>query len=378
MLKAEGKTSIKDIAARAGVSISTVSRVINGKTNLQPGVVEKVLAAVGELDYKPSPIASNLARKHEPKVDAPGKFKTGVLGFLVRNPAAETFLPDQHDFLRGAESVFQRHGLGMMFGSFDEQIRRGEIPPMVARGQVDGVILNCSSIPVSAWVERLATLTPLVLLNCRHDTVTKTFHAVTCDNLASTSRMMRYLHGLGHRRIGFLEVVDINAPTDMLRTERNFDHEQRLTGYLDSVRKLGLSFQEGYWQKAVHDWGDNTLDDAMDVAAAAVAAQGPERPTAFFCPAAVYAIALCKALRKVGLSVPGDLSVTGFANIQAAALNEPPLTIMAIPYEEMGRAAASLLIELIGTPNMTSRQIAIDCQLIERQSCANITPERRP
>ncbi|HCD34111.1 MAG TPA: LacI family transcriptional regulator, partial [Phycisphaerales bacterium] len=99
---------------------------------------------------------------------------------------------------------------------------------------------------------------------------------------------------------------------------------------------------------------------------------GDNRPTAICCAADIYAITMCNVLRKKGLSVPKDLALVGFDNSQVSLLNDPPLTTMAMPYLEMGKAAGRLLIEMIGDPTMVSRTINLDCQLIERKTCSLI------
>lgn len=373
MSKLSEKSSIKDIAEAAGVSISTVSRVINGKRNLQPGTVERVLEAADKLNYKPNPIASNLARKHELKgVDA-SKFKTGIIGFLGRS-ATDAYLQANVNglMLNGAESVSRSHGLSVMFSSCNELMRAGELPAMVARGQVDGVVLDSWMLPSPQWVEDIAALVPVVLLSCRHESVEHSVSSVMCDNYASMHIMIRHLVEQGHRHIGFLGIDDVNRPHDILKREYHTDHDQRLSGYLEAMRLYKLPFDNQYLFQMTRDWQQQELDQVIEQMVDRLLLMGDNRPTAICCAADIYAVTLCNALRKKGLSVPDDLSLVGFDNNQISLLNDPPLTTMAMPYLEMGKAAGRLLIEMIADPAMVTRTVNLDCQLIERQSCSVI------
>ncbi|HAI12482.1 MAG TPA: hypothetical protein DCM28_12315 [Phycisphaerales bacterium] len=373
MPKISEKASIKDIAQAAGVSISTVSRVINGKRNLQPGTVERVLEAVDKFNYKPNAIASNLARKHELKgVDA-SKFKTGIIGFLGRNDTDAYLQANVNGLmLNGAESVSQSHGLSIMFSTCNELMRDGELPAMVARGQVDGVVLDSWMLPSPKWVENIASLVPVVLLSCRHESVEHSVSSVMCDNYASMHIMIRHLIEKGHRRIGFLGIDDVNRPTDILKHEYHTDHDQRLSGYLEAMRLYKLPFDNQYLFQMTRDWQQQNLDQVVEQAVDQMLQMGDNRPTAICCAADIYAITMCNVLRKKGLSVPKDLALVGFDNSQVSLLNDPPLTTMAMPYLEMGKAAGRLLIEMIGDPTMVSRTINLDCQLIERKTCSLI------
>ncbi|HCD34083.1 MAG TPA: hypothetical protein DER01_16855, partial [Phycisphaerales bacterium] len=267
MPKISEKASIKDIAQAAGVSISTVSRVINGKRNLQPGTVERVLEAVDKFNYKPNAIASNLARKHELKgVDA-SKFKTGIIGFLGRNDTDAYLQANVNGLmLNGAESVSQSHGLSIMFSTCNELMRDGELPAMVARGQVDGVVLDSWMLPSPKWVENIASLVPVVLLSCRHESVEHSVSSVMCDNYASMHIMIRHLIEKGHRRIGFLGIDDVNRPTDILKHEYHTDHDQRLSGYLEAMRLYKLPFDNQYLFQMTRDWQQQNLDQVVEQA----------------------------------------------------------------------------------------------------------------
>jgi len=367
MKNAKDRVSIKDIAALAGVSIGTVSRVINKKSDVGPDAVRKVTAAIRELNYTPNPIASNLARKHKLDAPYPSRFKTGVVGFLSIGMDQSRYLQDEFyaRFLTGVESVCASHGLDMLFSSSEGNFERGEMPKMVAKGQVDGVIIKSSGLLPKAWIESLASMIPCVLLSARYESPLLTVSSVMGDNKAAIRKAMRYLHGLGHERIGFLNVRDLPLST-------NFDHDQRQESYLEASKAMGLPQGEGFLQSPTRDHSTQSLDDVLSQALEAWLSLGDARPTAVCCSTDIYAIALSKLAKGKGLRVPEDLSMTGFMNINAAALNEPPITTLSLPSGEMGRAAASLLIEAVANPSMPPRNVMIDCPLVERLSCARI------
>ncbi len=365
--KTAGKASIKDIAELAGVSVGTVSRVMNHKPDVGPETVARVMEAVKKLDYKPNPIAANLARKHDLKNLNAVKFKAGALGFLSASQDMGVYLHDefQSRYLSGIEAVAGVRNLDLLFSSCLEQMSSGQMPKMVVKGQIDGAIIKDLGKMPDDWLESLASVIPVVLLSGRYESPTRTISSVMGDNAAAIRKILLYLQGLGHKRIGFLNINDKG-------TAMGYDHRQRRNAYIEGVRELALPCVEGFLQEPERDHAIQSLDDAISIALDAWLAMGPGRPTAICCATDVYAMSLCKLARAKGLALPEDLSVTGFMDIHGAALNDPPLTTMSLPSGEMGRAAASLLIEHIENPDMAPRNVLVDCPLIERLSCSRV------
>ena len=340
---------------------------MNQKPDVAPETVVKVMEAVRKLDYRPNPIAANLARKHELKNLDSAKFKTGTIGFLSATSDMGVYLQDEFQarYLRGIEAVAGARNLDMLFASCSEQMERNLMPKMVQKGQVDGVILKSSGPMPSDWIESLASFVPVVLISGRYESPTKTVSSVMGDNASAIRKIMRYLTSLGHRKIGFLNIADKGQTI-------SFDHKQRRTAYEDAIREFSLGAHESFLIETLRDHATQSLDDAVSSALTAWLSMGDARPTAICCATDVYAMSLTKLARAKGLSLPDDLSVTGFMDIQGAALNDPPLTTMSLPSGEMGRAAASLLIELVENRDMAPRNVLIDCPLIERLSCARV------
>jgi LacI family transcriptional regulator len=340
---------------------------MNRKPDVGPETFEKVMAAVRKLDYRPNPIAANLARKHELKNIESSKFKTGAIGFLSAGPALEAYLNDEFQarYLRGIESVAGERNLDMLFASCGEQLKAGAMPKMIQMGQVDGVIIKSGGALPGEWIETLSDLLPTVIISGRYESSAKTVSSVMGDNAGAIRKALRYLIGLGHGKIAFLGVDDLGWGV-------NFDHVQRRNAFLEALPELGLALPEGFLQEPVRDHAKQGLDDVVSDALDFWLSLGAARPTAICCATDAYAVSLTKIARAKGVSLPEGLSVTGFMDVQAAALNDPPLTTMALPSGEMGKAAASLLLELIQNKGMAPRNVLIDCPLVERLSCARV------
>ncbi len=364
MAIASSRISIKDVAAAVGVSIGTVSRVINHKPNVDPECARKVREAIQSLGFTPNPMAANLPRKTESLGMRSSLSARGAIGFLSVNTSGELFARDDFNagFLSGSEMVAGERGMDLLFAACGEQMQRCEIPRMVAKGLVDGVIVKSGGSLPSAWVESLAALTPVVLLSCRHDTPKGSISSVMNDNAGGIRKLMRHLFELGHRNVGFLSVRD-------LPLSPSFDHEQRHAAFLTSVTELGLSVSHLNVQLPTRDWSTQSLDEVVAGALDAWLALGARRPTAICCATDIYAITLMREARKRGLSIPADLSVTGFMDSTDAKLCEPPLTTAAVLSSEHGKAATSLLLDIIGASSGTSRHVLVDCPLMLRQSC---------
>ena len=361
--------SIKDVAATAGVSIGTVSRVLNGKADVNPDCVQRVQSAIRKLNYTPNPLASGLARKSRGAAVLPAT-KTRTIGFILDSLNGEAFLRDEFEarFLAGAEAVASARQHNVLFSICGEAITRGDIPPPVRDRLVDGVILrSCSTLP-DTWLEAIAATVPVVLLSNAYESDRMTLPSVMWDNAAGIRKVLRYLKSLEHRRIGFLMVHDTHmAP--------HCDHEQRHQAYLQGMTEFNLIRHPAYAQIPPRDWARQSLEDVVNQALDAWLALGKKRPSAICCAADVYALCLIREAARRGLRTPQDLSVTGIMNIAGAAVSDPPLTTVALPSDELGKAAAGLLLERIENPRAALRRVLVDGPLVERLSCAQVKRE---
>lgn len=347
------KVRLADIAREADVSIGTVSRVLNGKTDVDPALSERVHSVARRLGY---------TKRGNHRGATGDQSTTAMFGYLMDNASLVDVRGDAfyQQFLHGIENGVNNLNGHLLIATCTEEIARGELPAMVAEKRVQGVILKGTQTTPDAWLHRLAAHIPTVMLmgSCED----RSIHSVICDNHAGAYQIMRYLHDMGHRRIAFLTVEDKGMPHNSL-------HLDRLDAYHTYVQLLGCTAHEAYVQIPVRNNKTDTLDETVERGLQALLDLGPQGPTAIICANDIYAIALLNVAARRGISVPADLSVAGFMNIEMCEHSSPPLTSVHLTGEEVGRVAVNLLREHIETPGMPSRHVSVGTRLIERLSC---------
>lgn len=363
-LKSEMKTSspsrisLSAIAAHAGASPATVSRVMNGTAEVSPELQERVQAAIAALGYKAPRSKTNGRRK----VD------TDTIGLLSDMDTSSMLKDDfQHRFLAGVEATVNRTQRHLMFASCREDLLAGRMPSMVEQKLVSGVILKCSDTARNAeWFQRLSQRIPVVLLmdQPRDPSVS----IVMCDNEGGMYQSLRYLSELGHRRVGFFSVRDFDGP--VFRT--NLHNVQRLAAFQNLRPVFGLEENATYIQDVERRWPEDTLEGTVGKALDAWLKMGKARPTAVVCAADSYASALIEEAEKRGLRLPEDLSITGFMNTLECEHLRPSLTSVSLSGEEMGRAAVELLDQRIKSPDSPPRRVFVGSRLVERLSCTKV------
>ena len=312
---------VKDVAALAGVSVGSVSNVINRRDSVRPDVRERVEAAIEELGYKPNPTAQALRRGTSPLV--------GVAVFDLTNPF----------FMEAAaamERVLSREGYIMTLSSTHASVQEErDLLEVLGRQAVRGVLLTPADSTHEAATRLAAEGTPVVLFDAA-DTPAG-LPSVSIDDRAGAALAIEHLLALGHERICFL-----NGPADMRQSMQRLagvrdaiEHWQRLTGS-DSVQ-LTVCNAQAYTAQA----GYAATEDAI---AEAQAASDGAKPTAVFCANDLLAVGVMSALRVGGVSIPDDVSVIGFDDIPLAAQLPVPLTTIRQPMGELGTAAAELLL----------------------------------
>jgi LacI family repressor for deo operon, udp, cdd, tsx, nupC, and nupG len=328
--------TILDVARRAGVSTATVSRTL-----AQPGRVAEqtraaVFAAIRETGFTPNATARNL-RSRSTKM---------VLALL--NGIGNVFYTP---ILNALEEVLFEAGYGVVMGDTrNDPGHEAHYDRLVRSGQVDGVLLLAGHLPSADFAELDRTV-PITLI-CRDipDGALPVFETANRD---AARRMIDHLVGVGHHRI-----AHVTGPRN------NVEARDRIIGYRDGLSAAGIAV-------------DETLiwDGSFDLAGGATAARHflamSERPTAVFCGNDHAAIGFIKTARDAGLSIPCDVSVAGFDDIEYSALYEPALTTMRQPRAELGRLAAEQLVRrMSGEAVATQRRTRLACTLIVRESVA--------
>jgi LacI family transcriptional regulator len=323
--------TIGDVAAEAGVSVATVSKVINGRYGVAPDTLQRVQAVIDQLGYESSLVARSLRSR-----------RTNVIGILVAD-----IEPFSAELLKGAGAAIRARDYELIVysGSGHGKDNSGWERRYVSRlggTLTDGMIL------VTPTVVDVSDATPIVAIDPH--TGPSSLPSVHSDNLAGAITATRHLVELGHRRIGFL------AGRPDLESAR-----QREQGYRDALTAAGIPIDPQLIRV-----GDYELE--MSERPARQLLTLDDRPTAVFAANDLSAIQTMHVARSLGLSVPDDLSVIGFDNIPESALIGPPLTTIDQSIQEMGRRAVELLIDLIEGNIEPPGQITLPTRLIVRQS----------
>jgi len=310
---AASTATIGDVAAAAGVSTATVSRVLAGVGHARPETRARVLEAARALDYRPSEVARALKRR-----------STQTLGLIVTD-IENPYFPQ---LVRSVEDAAREAGYFVLLGNAaDDPDREGSYLDLLADRRVDGLIVAASSLGGRHREWLAAPRVPVVLVNTVAPEVA--LPAVLSDNVDGGRLAAAHLLGLGHRRFAYLK-----PPA------RNEDAKARLAGVRtaldDAPGDVELVIANG---DALVPGGEQAALEVLDLA--------PDT-TAVIAYNDLMAIGALRALRQRGRRVPADASVIGFDDIAVAAYVDPPLTTIAQRTDEMGRWAVG---RLTGTVN---------------------------
>jgi LacI family transcriptional regulator len=325
--------TIRDVAARAGVSVATVSRVLNGKELVREATSAQVLEAARTLKYVPNVAARSLSIRRSP-----------TIGIVLPEMDGELF----SEVIRGSDVAARREGYHILVSGSHSDV--GEMMEMIEamRGRVDGVVIMAPDVAVGEIGGQL----PVVLINSRDEGR----DAIVIDNYGGARAMMRHLTSLGHERIAF-----ITGPP------RNADARERLRGYRQWMR--------GNEAKPIEVRGDFT-EAAGHAAALQIAAMSP-RPTAIFAANDSMAIGALAALAEANVEVPRDIAVVGFDDIPIARYVTPQLTTVGVDIAELGRRSFAILLGVIAHPGSREpRRERVDTTLMVRRSCGSLDRQR--
>lgn len=341
--------TIEEIARLAGVSRSTVSRVLNSHPNVRPQVRARVLAVIQQQGYVPQAAARSLASR-----------RTRVIGLVIPHTAARIFDdpffgPVIHSITEACAALGYFVMLAMLTHdrepSFYERVVRGR--------HFDGMIMLSSDIDDPLLPLLMRDRLPLVLFGS-HPYFDE-LSWVDADHRSGVREAIRYLVGLGHRHI-----ATITGPLTM---QSALD---RRDGYKQGLLEAGLPIRqeliaEGDWTQQS---GYRALQHLLQV---------PVPPTAVFVASDSMAVGAMRAAAAAGYRIPDDLSIVGFDDLPFAAYTSPPLTTIHQPVGDMGATAVRLLVELIEHRASAPQQVRLPTRLVVRESCRAIAawPENR-
>lgn len=331
------KITIKDVAQLAGVSIATVSKVLNDHPHVSQAATERVLNAVKKLNYRPNTMARSLKKHHAPTIGLLTDDIEGVFTMSLMRGVEEA--AREQDF-----SVFLCNSYG------DARIEEDHLDTLLAH-QVAGVILmNGYRVHERGGPIRSLSAVPTVFLY--QYTHALPIPSVIPDDVQGGQLGTGHLIACGKRRIAM-----ISGPLDYEAVHL------RLKGFQNALAEAGLSFDPGLVRNG--DWNEQSGYDLTHELMAL-----PHPPDALFCTSDRIAVGALEALKELSLSVPDEIAILGFDNRPASAYQRPPLSTVALPFREMGVLASILLGKLIRGESKCEESIIhrVPCYLIERSS----------
>jgi LacI family transcriptional regulator len=343
----EKRATMLDVARLAGVSVGTVSAVVNGHTTVRPKLRKRIDEAMRALDFHPNQIARSLKLQ-----------RTQTIGMVVPDVANPFFT----SVARGVEMEGQRRGYSVILCNTNEDLQqeRQQLSILFSR-RVDGVLISSSNY--DAAKDRLTRRRfPIVFF----DRIPQgyTGDAVLTDNFSAAYHAAHYLIGLGHRRIAIITgALDLSIVAD------------RVDGYRKAMQDAGLPIPAPYIQH-----GDFKLESGylcgLDLL------RLPEPPTAIFSCNNLMTLGLMGAIVEQKISCPDQISVLGFDDFDWAATFNPRLTTMAQQMCEMGRSAMEMLVERIESPvaepeSEHGRVVVLEAELRVRNSTASPASNRQ-
>lgn len=331
------KLTLEEIGKKAGVSRSTVSRVINGHPNVKDAVRERVLAVIKETDFHPHPAARSLASQKSnslalivpPTVDF--IFSDVFLSFVIQDISRVCNLKDY------LLSLF-------LFQTPTEEAKLR--PRILSSKQFDGAIVVSHRSGESLVTELVQKKVPFVL-NGRHDHPDVNF--VDVDNISGAYMAVDHLIKLGHQRI-----ATITGPRNSLAAV------DRTQGYLNALGDHGLTLNE-----ALIIPGDYTEKGGYEATQRLLS----HNPSALFVASDRMSFGVLQALGERGLNVPDDIALVSFDDVPQAMNASPPLTTVRQPMRQIGPLAVETLLDLLDDPDKPVQRLVLPTELIVRDSC---------
>ena len=330
--------TIKDIARKAGVSVATVSYVINNTRWVHEDKRRRVLEAIKELNYVPNAVARGLRIQ-----------KSNAISLIVSN-ITNPFYPD---LARACEQVAQKYGYTVnVVNTDDDRTKLHEALKQLRGGRVDGAVVT-SALPENRdEIEQLLKEGyPLVLASRLLEGLQ--VDSVAADNRNGAVMAVNYLIGLGHRRIAFVSGV-----------KHSYINETRVEGYLDAMKQAGI--------RVYKEWltsGKGLYEPSYEVARMLLELPPRKRPTAIICLTDLGAYGVLDAARDMGVSIPDDLAVIGFDDLFISSLRNIQLTTIRVPRHEMSTLATEMLFSRMADRDLEPRTVILPVELIVRKTC---------
>ncbi|MFD0680227.1 MULTISPECIES: LacI family DNA-binding transcriptional regulator [unclassified Paenibacillus] len=329
--------TIKDLAKELGVSVSTVSRALNNHPDIRQETKREVLEAMKRINYTPNALARSLIQR-----------KSNTIGLMIPDITDPFFSAMAHD----VEEVLSDNGYLVIYVNTSRRPdKEKRFLTSVLERKMDGIIVTPDFLDEDG-IELLQRLKIPVVFLRRRPPQQLEMPFVDVDHYEGTCNAMDYLFSLGHKEIGFIGMPPYS-----------FTGKERYRGYIDSLKKQGIEPAEKgiIWDGRTMQCGSRSMGKLMEDYPAM---------TAVFAANDLLAIGALEWLAEHKISVPGQMSVLGFDNLEVSNLHWIKLTTVAQPRQEMGRKAAELLMQMLLENRLTADSILLNTQLIVRQTCS--------
>lgn len=330
--------TMKDVAREAGVSLGTVSNVLNNKSSVLSKNKEKVLAAVERLNFRSNLVARTLKTRSSRDI--------GLVIPSINNP----FYPEM---ARGVEDAANKAGFTVLLCNDDRDAKkeRAYIKSLIAKN-VCGIILVKPRIPLEE-VDEITRLMAVVLVDVGAP-LGAAYNVVNVDDRGGVTKGLEFLHRHGHTRIAFVRGLD-----DSLSSQ------DRASAYNEFLRLNKLPVRNDYMFLGDYSWqgGAQAVRNLLAL---------PEPPTAIMAANDLMAIGCMKELQKMGLDVPGDVSVIGYDNLDLTNLCTPTLTTINQPKYEMGAKSVEFLLRCLHADGkVAGSKVILPTEVVERESVSS-------
>ncbi len=339
----EERVTIRQLARLSGVSVGTVSRALNGYTDVNPDTRERIIRLAAELDYTPAAAARSLVTQ-----------RSHVIGVVLDTGEGHPDLqhPFFHEVMAGLKNEIGANGFDLLLFASERPgngYGRHSYLKRARHHNVDGVVVMGLDLEDEEVARLARSEMPTVGVDAALDGTNTTY--VISDNVRGARDAVGHLYGLGHRRIATI--------TGLLETRPAAD---RLRGYRAALQDHGLAYRD-----ELVAYGDFYTESGRRAMESLLALDEP--PTAVFAASDMMAFGAIKAAADAGLSVPGDVSVVGFDDMQLADHMNPPLTTLRQDKGGLGSAAGRVLSRIVeGDAAAAEHMVVLPVELIVRGS----------
>lgn len=330
--------TIKDVAKKAGVSISTVSRVINDSKPVSSEVKQRVLEVVKELNYKPNEIARTLVTK-----------KSYLIGVIVTD-LADSYVAEM---VRGIEEIGKMYNYDILLCStFGEKEAEVKYLRLLNTKQVEGIILISDILNEELHEQVEPSRAPIVYLNRFY--YRQEYHTVRIDNFKAAYEMTNYLINLGHKKVAYISN----------KGDKSFLETDKIKGYKKAISEHSELKEIIYFSK------DRDIEDGYEVSRELL--NSKEDITAVFCSYDELAIGVLNYFYDNNIKVPEDISVAGFGDIKTASILRPTLTTVHEPFYDIGAVAIRRIIKELMDEEVDNTDTILPFKIQERGSTRKI------